>query len=67
VPTVIFRLFSGFSALQHRQIRSFRDASALSVRSVDGRAIPLQVDGDYIGDVTEARYGVRRHGLCVLA
>ena len=28
------------------------------VRSLDGRSVPLEVDGDHIGDVTEARFSV---------
>ena len=32
--------------------------SELTVRSADGRPLPLQVDGDYLGEVTEARYSI---------
>ncbi len=28
------------------------------MRSADGRPLPLQVDGDYLGEVTEARYSI---------
>jgi diacylglycerol kinase family enzyme len=30
----------------------------LTVRSADGRPLPLQVDGDYLGEVAEARYSI---------
>ena len=30
----------------------------LTVRSADERALPLQVDGDYLGEVEEARYSI---------
>jgi diacylglycerol kinase family enzyme len=34
--------------------------------STDGRRVPLQVDGDYIGDTVEARYEVLPRALTVL-
>jgi diacylglycerol kinase family enzyme len=37
------------------------------VRSLDGRPVPLEVDGDHIGDVTEARFSVRPGALTVVA
>ena len=39
----------------------------LVCRSADGRPVPLQVDGDHIGDVVEARYEVVPGGLAVVA
>jgi hypothetical protein len=37
------------------------------IRSADERLLPLQVDGDYIGEVHEAEFGVLPHGLLVLS
>jgi len=37
------------------------------VRSTDGRAIPIQVDGDHIDDVLEARFSVAAGALRVIA
>ena len=37
------------------------------VVSTDGRAIPVQVDGDYIGDAAEAVFGVWPGALTVVA
>ena len=39
----------------------------LRVRSVDERPVPLQVDGDYIGEETEAVFGLKAGGLHVVA
>ena len=39
----------------------------LTVRSVDGRPLPLQVDGDFIGEVDEARYSIKPRALNVVA
>ena len=36
------------------------------MRSLDDRPLPLQVDGDYIGEVTEASFGVGR-GIMVVS
>jgi len=52
---------------RHRQVRGFRAATSLTVSSASGRPLPLQVDGDYIGEVTEARFGIRPRGLSVVA
>ena len=38
--------------------RAFSGSSASHVRSLDERPLPLQVDGDYIGEVDEAEFGV---------
>ncbi len=38
--------------------RASQRLTELTVRSADGRPLPLQVDGDYIGDVAEARYSI---------
>ncbi len=51
----------------HRQITGFQNVEQLVVRSADGRALPLQVDGDFIGDVDEARYSIKPRALTVVA
>ena len=33
-------------------------STELTVRTADGRPLPLQVDGDYLGEVAEARYSI---------
>jgi diacylglycerol kinase family enzyme len=68
MPGVLWRLFSSRARLtRHRQIDGFSGVDGLVVRSVDGRPVPLHVDGDYIGDVTEAVYGVDAAPLHVLS
>ncbi len=37
------------------------------MRSADGRTIPIQVDGDHIDDVIEARFGILPGALNVVA
>jgi diacylglycerol kinase family enzyme len=39
----------------------------LTVCSVSGEALPLQVDGDYVGEVAEARYSIIPRALNVAA
>jgi diacylglycerol kinase family enzyme len=68
MPTVIWRLLSRRAKLsRHRAIEGFAGVPELVVRSTDGRAVPLQVDGDHIGDVTEARFGVDPLALAVVS
>jgi diacylglycerol kinase family enzyme len=39
----------------------------LRVRSCDERPLPLQVDGDYIGEAGEIEFGVTPGGLAVVS
>jgi diacylglycerol kinase family enzyme len=51
VPTVMFRALSGAARIaRHRGVAAFAGARRVVVRSVDGRPVPLQVDGDHIAD-----------------
>ena len=59
IPTIIWRALSTRARLgRHRRVHAFSGVHGLRVRSRDERPLPLQVDGDYIGEVDEAR--VRR-------
>jgi diacylglycerol kinase family enzyme len=51
----------------HRQVSPLRDLQELTVRSADERPLPLQVDGDYLGEVSEARYSVMPNALTVIS
>jgi diacylglycerol kinase family enzyme len=53
--------------VKHRQIAGFADVGQLTVRSADGRPLPLQVDGDFLGEVDEARYSIKPSALTVVA
>ncbi|MDX6729262.1 MAG: hypothetical protein QOK49_4067 [Baekduia sp.] len=68
MPGVLWRMFSARAKLtRHRQVDGFTGKHELIVRSLDGRPVPLHVDGDYIGDVTEAVYAVDEAPLHVVA
>jgi diacylglycerol kinase family enzyme len=68
MPTVIWRAFSSRAKIErHRRGASFAAVDDLVVRSADERPVPLQVDGDYIGDVPEARFSVAAGKLRVVS
>ena len=67
-PAIARRVLSSKRSIAgHPQVLAFRDVDGLRCVSADGRAIPLHVDGDHIGDVTEAVFGVRPGALGVVA
>lgn len=68
IPGIALRLLSAKrSIVGHRQILAFRDVDGLRCVSSDGRSIPLHVDGDHIGDVSEAVFGVMAGALGVVS
>jgi len=68
VPTIIWRALSKHAHFtRHRQVHAFTGASGLRVSSLDDRPLPLQVDGDYIGEADEAVFRVTPAGLLVVA
>ncbi len=68
MPSIALRAFAKHARLtRHRQIAALAPATALVVRSADGRPLPLQVDGDYLGAVDEARYSIMPRALTVVA
>jgi diacylglycerol kinase family enzyme len=71
-PGVIWRLFrDGHSLAEHPRARSFAGLTEARVSSleVDGQPLPfpLEVDGDYLGEHTEAVYDVAPGALRVVA
>jgi diacylglycerol kinase family enzyme len=67
VPTVTFRALSGAARIaKHRGIAALSGIREATIRSVDGRPVPLQVDGDHIGDETVAELSVKPGGLQVI-
>ncbi len=67
IPSFLVRILSSRrSVVGHRKIIDFRDVAELRCVSADGRPIPLHVDGDHIGDVTEAQFGVLPAALGVV-
>jgi diacylglycerol kinase family enzyme len=68
MPTIAWRALSKRArVVRHRQIHPFSGLAGLTVRSVDGRPLPLQVDGDYIGEATAASFSVVPGALGVVA
>jgi diacylglycerol kinase family enzyme len=68
VPTLLWRALAKrphFS--RHRQVHPFAGLERLRVTSLDDRPLPLQVDGDYIGEVETAEFAVIPEGLLVLS
>jgi diacylglycerol kinase family enzyme len=67
LPSIGWRALSPSArVVRHRQVTGFSHVSELTVRTADDRPLPLQVDGDYLGDVTEARYSVLAGALNVV-
>jgi len=68
IPTVIFRALSQRARVaHHRRVHAFSGLTGLRVHSLDDRPLPLQVDGDYIGAVPEATFGLTPRGIAVLS
>ena len=74
MPTLIPRLFSPTRpAARHRQVVHFDDVTEATINSIsetrDGlrRPFPLQVDGDYIGEHTEATLRAEPGALTIVA
>jgi diacylglycerol kinase family enzyme len=68
LPTVAVRAFlPTLKVTRHRRVSGFTDVRELVVRTTDGRPLPLQVDGDYLGEFPEARYGIIPGHLAVIS
>jgi diacylglycerol kinase family enzyme len=68
MPSIAWRAFSSRARVAgHRQVTGLSDASELIVSTADERPLPLQVDGDYLGEVTEARFSVMPEALNVIS
>ena len=68
MPTIILRAFSKrLRVVDHRQVEPIRSVGEIIVRSTDERALPLQVDGDYIGEVHEARFRAVPDGMLIVS
>jgi len=60
-------LSSRASVARNRQITNVEGLRELTVRSADGRPLPLQVDGDFLGEVEEARYSIKPRALSIVS
>jgi diacylglycerol kinase family enzyme len=68
MPSIALRAFSSRARVSaSRQVTGILPTTELTVRTTDQRPLPLQVDGDYLGEVTEARYSILPGALHVVA
>jgi diacylglycerol kinase family enzyme len=68
MPSIAYRAFSTRARLtHHRQVTPLPETVELTIRSSDEQPLPLQVDGDYLGDVMEARYSMLPRELSVVS
>jgi diacylglycerol kinase family enzyme len=68
MPTIAYRAFARRARVSaHKQVVPLPELPQLTVRSANGQPLPLQVDGDYIGDVEQASYGVLPAELSVVS
>jgi diacylglycerol kinase family enzyme len=68
IPTIVWRALSRRARLsRHRHVHPFTALQRLRVSSLDERPLPLQVDGDYIGEADEALFGVSPKGIAVVS
>jgi diacylglycerol kinase family enzyme len=68
MPFITWRALSRRAAVtDHRQVTGLEGITELLVRAADGRRLPLQVDGDFIGEVEEVRYGIKPRALTVVS
>jgi diacylglycerol kinase family enzyme len=68
MPFIAWRALSERAEVtKHRQVTGIGPFSEMTVSSEDGRALPLQVDGDFVGEVQEARYSILPKALRVVA
>jgi diacylglycerol kinase family enzyme len=69
LPTLIPRLLSSRAETvsKHRQIAPFPGVAEALVQSADGRPLPVQVDGDHIGDRDSVRFAVAPGALTIVS
>ena len=68
IPGITWRALSKRAKLtRHRHVEPFDGLTEINVRSLDDRPLPLQVDGDFIGEVREARFRACPRAMLVVA
>src|SRR4051812_41386548 len=69
MPTVLARVFTANpeTVQRHRQIEGFTGLDGALIESLDDRPLPVQVDGDHIGDFVSAELSVEPGGLAVVS
>jgi hypothetical protein len=68
MPSVLWRVMSSRARIaEHPHVEGFRGVGDVHVRSCDGRPVPVQVDGDHVGDAVDVRFGIAAGALRVVA
>ncbi len=68
MPAIAWRALSRRARIvRHRQVTGLSELTELTISTADGRPLPLQVDGDYLGDVAEARYSILPSCLSIIS
>ncbi len=68
IPTITWRMLSRRARLaRHRRVHPFAQIPRVLVNTRDGRPLPLQVDGDYIGEVSEADFVAHPEAMLVVS
>jgi diacylglycerol kinase family enzyme len=68
IPTIVWRALARRGRVsRHRQVRAFSGTDRIHMRSCDDRPLPIQVDGDYIGEAPEALFVVKPRGMLVVS
>jgi diacylglycerol kinase family enzyme len=66
VPSVLLRLLSGRGVADHPQIDAFPLLREACVISADGRPLPVEADGEFLGEHHRVEYGVAPGALRVV-
>jgi diacylglycerol kinase family enzyme len=69
IPTLLGRVFTSRpdTVQRHRQIEGFRHLDGAMIESRDDRPLPIQVDGDHIGESRRIELSVRPGELAVVS
>jgi diacylglycerol kinase family enzyme len=68
IPPLAWRALSRRAKVaSHRQVSACSGVSEVEIRSRDERPLPLQVDGDYIGEFDHVSFGIQPAALQVVA
>ncbi len=66
IPTVIWRALSRHARVaRHRRVQAFSGLERVHVAALGDKPLPIQVDGDYIGEAREAAFAIRPRAMLV--
>jgi diacylglycerol kinase family enzyme len=67
MPAVTWRALTSARIVKHRRVAGFSGTERMTIRSLDERGLPLQVDGDYLGELPEIAVRVDPGALRVVS